>query len=79
MTERNIERQMYIYNARKHEKRTFDDIARELGISRTRVSQIYKRYDWEKNGYQADHHTKPSRKRKIRKYEFTTISPTGDK
>jgi len=63
MPERNIERQMYIYNARKNEKRTFADIGRELGITGTRVSQIYRRYDWEKNRYQADHHMKRNRRK----------------
>jgi len=61
----NIERQMYIYNARKNDKRTFADIGRELGISGTRVSQIYKRYDWEKNRYQADHHTKRNKNKGV--------------
>ena len=50
------ERTMYIYHARKDDKRTFVDIGRELGITGNRVRQIYRRIDWQLNGMQADHH-----------------------
>lgn len=52
----NQERDMYIYHARKDEKRSFADIGRELGITRQRVRDIYRLLDWRLNGYNADHH-----------------------
>lgn len=58
---RDPERAMYIYHARKVDKRTFADIGRELGITLERTRQIYRRIDWKLNGYNADHHQKESR------------------
>jgi len=55
---RNREREQYIYNARKFDKRTFEDLGRELGISGARVRSIYRRIDWEINRFNADHHLK---------------------
>lgn len=52
------ERAEYIYKARKYDKRTYADIGRELGITGTRVRQIYRRLDWMINRYEADHHKK---------------------
>ena len=52
------ERTMYIYHARKDDKRTFADIGRELGITGSRVRQIYRRIDWKLNGMHADHRIK---------------------
>lgn len=46
----------YIYNARKHEGRTFAALSRELGLSDSRISQIYRREDWRRNAYAADHY-----------------------
>jgi DNA-directed RNA polymerase specialized sigma subunit len=45
MVVRNREREQLIYHARKADKRTFEDIERELGITGTRVRQIYKCID----------------------------------
>ena len=59
---RDKERAMYIYHARKDEKRTFADIGRELGISGNRVGLIYRQMDWDLNGMEADHR-KNSRKK----------------
>ncbi len=56
MKARNQERDMYIYHARKDDKRSFADIGRELGITRQRVRDIYTLLDWRLNGYNADHH-----------------------
>lgn len=58
---RNPERESYIYNARKIDKRSFADIGLELGITGTRVSALYKRIDWERNGLDADHHRKEAK------------------
>lgn len=55
---RNREREQYIYHARKCDKRTFEDLGRELGISGERVRSIYRRIDWEINRFNADHHQK---------------------
>ena len=55
MKARNQERDMYIYHARKDERRTFADIGRELGITGQRVREIYMRLDWKLNGMNADH------------------------
>ena len=44
----------YIYNARKHEGRTFSELGRELGLSGSRIAQIYRREDWLRNAYAAD-------------------------
>ena len=55
---RDEERAMYIYKQRKEGKRTFADIGQELGITRERVRQMYRRLDWKFNGYNADHHQK---------------------
>lgn len=55
MSFRDEERAMYIYKARKEDKRTFADIGRELGITGSRVGAIYKRLDWKLNGMNADH------------------------
>lgn len=52
----NHERDMYIYHARKDDKRTFVDIGRDVGISPQRVRAIYRRMDWQLNGLNADHH-----------------------
>ena len=52
----NQERDIYIYHARKDDKRSFADIGRELGITRQRVRDIYRLLDWRLNGYNADHH-----------------------
>ena len=57
-TPRDQERAMYIYKQRKEGKRTFADIGRELGITGNRTAQIYRRMDWNLNGYNADHHQK---------------------
>ena len=62
---RNREREQYIYNARKFDKRTFEDLGRELGISGARVRYIYRCIDWEINRFNADHHLK---KEKINQY-----------
>ena len=51
---RNIERDMYIYHARKVDKRTFADIGKELGIGCERVRQVYRRTDWEINRENSD-------------------------
>ena len=56
MKARNQERDMYIYHARKDDKRSFADIGRELGITRQRVRDIYRLLDWRLNGLNADHH-----------------------
>ena len=61
MPARNREREQYVYNARKFDKRTFADIGRDLGITRNRVRQIYVRIDWELNRYNADHHLKKAK------------------
>ena len=53
---RDHERAMYIYHARKDDKRTFADIGRELGVTSERVRAIYRRLDWQLNGMDADHH-----------------------
>lgn len=55
---RDHEREMYIYHARKVDKRTFVDIGRELGITGNRVRQIYVRIDWKLNRENADHRRK---------------------
>lgn len=44
----------YIYNAHKHEGRTFAELGRELGLSGSRIAQIYRREDWLRNAYAAD-------------------------
>ena len=62
-TPRDFDRAMYIYNARKVDKRTFADISRELGITLERTRQIYRRTDWTINGMNADHHQKETRPR----------------
>ena len=53
---RDPERAMYIYNARKVDKRTFSDIGRELGITQERVRQVYRRTDWTINRENSDGH-----------------------
>ena len=53
---RDPERAMYIYHARKVDKRTFVDIGRELGITTERVRQIYRRTDWTINRENSDGH-----------------------
>lgn len=58
MALQDMERGMFIYHARKDDKRTFADIGRELGISPSRVRYIYTRLDWNLNRYNADHHQK---------------------
>ena len=58
-TPRDTERAMYIYKQRKEAKRRFVDIGRDLGITGKRVAYIYRRIDWNLNGYNADHHQKP--------------------
>lgn len=55
MITRNTDREMYIYKARKEDRRTFSDIGQELGISQERARQIYMRVDWDLNGLDADH------------------------
>lgn len=55
---RDPERAMYVYHARKDDKRTFVDIGKELGISAERVRQMYRRTDWAINRENADHHIK---------------------
>ena len=60
---RDPERAMYIYHARKVDKRTFADIGRELGITLERTRSIYRRTDWTLNGENADHHQKETRPR----------------
>ena len=62
-TPRDHERAMYIYHARKVDKRTFADISRELGITLERTRQIYRRLDWTINGMNADHHQKETQPR----------------
>ena len=52
---RDRQREEIIYKARKMDMRSFSSIARELGISISRVCQIYRRYDRELNGENADH------------------------
>lgn len=54
MALQDMERGMYIYHARKNDKRTFIDIGKELGISRNRVRAIYHRLDWGINRFDAD-------------------------
>ncbi len=54
MNERDRERDMYIYTARKA-GRTFADIGRELGIGANRVGQLYRRMDYEINRHDAEH------------------------
>ncbi|MBE5786644.1 MAG: hypothetical protein E7324_03800 [Clostridiales bacterium] len=44
---RNRAREQYVYHARKFDKRTYEDIGRDLGITKNRVRQIYVRIDWE--------------------------------
>lgn len=51
---RDFERDMYIYHARKVDKRTYADIAKELGIGLERVRQVYRRTDWQLNGENSD-------------------------
>ena len=70
---RDPERAEYIYNARKHDKRTYADIGRELGISCVRVRQIYMRIDWMKNRYEADHHRKQVKRYGQEEKEITVI------
>jgi len=53
---RDHDRDMYIYHARKDEKRTFADIGRELGITGNRVRQVFRRTDWQLNRFSADHY-----------------------
>lgn len=53
---RDTARDELIYHARKVDKRTYADIGRELGISASRVAQIYHKVDYERNGINADHH-----------------------
>lgn len=55
---RDPDRAEYIYKARKHDKRTYADIGKELGLSVARVRQIFVRLDWLRNRYEADHHKK---------------------
>ena len=59
---RDHERDMYIYQARKVDKRKFVDIGRELGISGNRVRQVYVRIDWQLNRENADHRIKATKK-----------------
>lgn len=54
MALQDMERGMYIYHARKDDKRTFVDIGKELGISPNRVRAIYHRLDWNLNRFDAD-------------------------
>lgn len=54
----NQERDLYIYHARKDDKRTFADIGQELGITGQRVREVYMRMDWKLNGLDADHRRK---------------------
>lgn len=51
---RDHERDMYIYQAHKVDKRTFADISRELGIGPERVRQVYRRTDWAINRENSD-------------------------
>lgn len=51
---RDHERDMAIYHARKIEKRTFADIAKEFGITPERVRRVYRRTDWQLNGENSD-------------------------
>lgn len=53
---RDTVREELIYRARKADRRTYADIGRELGISASRVAQIYRKVDYERNGPNADHH-----------------------
>ncbi len=61
---RDPERAMYVYHARKDDKRTFVDIGKELGISPERVRQMYRRTDWAINRENADHRIKEQQKKK---------------
>lgn len=60
---RDHERDMLIYHARKDDKRTYADIGNEFGISPERIRQIYRRLDWQINGFNADHHLKQIKKK----------------
>ena len=60
-TPRDFDRAMYIYKQRKEGKRTFADIGQELGITRNRICQIYRRIDWNLNGNHADHRQKEAK------------------
>ena len=53
---RDHERDMYIYQAHKVDKRTLTDIGKELGISPERVRQVYRRTDWAINRENSDGH-----------------------
>lgn len=59
---RDHERDMYIYHARKVGKRLLADIGLELGISRERVRQVYRRMDWAINRENADHCIKAAKR-----------------
>lgn len=69
---RNREREQYIYNARKFDKRTYADIGRDLGITWNRVRQIYVRRDWEINRFNADHHLKKAKMNQYMKEHMAT-------
>lgn len=62
-TPRDHERAMYIYYQRKEGKRTYVDIGQELGITRNRVRQIYRRMDWTINRENADHRLKAAKRK----------------
>lgn len=73
---RDIERDMGIYRARKIDKRTYADIGQEYGIGPERVRQVYRRMDWELNGYNADHHQKKPKPKMGKIIPFPNASET---
>lgn len=54
MHKRDEERDRYIYQQHKEEKRTYASIGEELGISASHVGSIYRRMDFRLNGLQSD-------------------------
>lgn len=63
---RDHERDMYIYHARKDDKRTFADIGREFGIGPERVRQVYRRMDWAINRENCDSWRRDAEKKQRR-------------
>lgn len=72
---RDRQRDEIIYQARKHDKRSFTSIANDLGITPNRVRQLYRRCDREKNGDRADHLQPGYPQRGVRRIVQVTPAP----